>query len=104
MSVFLSAAGSLLVSCLLPGACFHAACCFAALLTPCPTAWLPSPRWYLDVVRECQLADYGPVRGTMVIRPYGYALWEGIQVCRDGKLECCMRRCRLVLPGCSVVS
>ena len=37
-------------------------------------------RWYLDVVRECQLADYGPVRGTMVIRPYGYALWEGVQV------------------------
>ncbi|PRW57492.1 prolyl-tRNA synthetase [Chlorella sorokiniana] len=36
-------------------------------------------RWYLDVVRECQLADYGPVRGTMVIRPYGYALWEGVQ-------------------------
>ena len=30
-------------------------------------------------MRECQLADYGPVRGTMVIRPYGYALWEGIQ-------------------------
>ncbi|GAB4818966.1 hypothetical protein N2152v2_006012 [Parachlorella kessleri] len=36
-------------------------------------------RWYLDVVREAQLADYGPVRGTMVIRPYGYALWEGLQ-------------------------
>lgn len=32
------------------------------------------------MVRECQLADYGPVRGTMVIRPYGYALWEGVQV------------------------
>ena len=37
-------------------------------------------RWYLDVVRDAELADYGPVRGTMVIRPYGYALWEGIQV------------------------
>lgn len=36
-------------------------------------------RWYLDIVREAQLADYGPVRGTMVIRPYGYALWEGVQ-------------------------
>jgi prolyl-tRNA synthetase len=36
-------------------------------------------RWYLDLVREAQLADYGPVRGTMVIRPYGYALWENIQ-------------------------
>lgn len=28
-------------------------------------------RWYLDVVRDAELADYGPVRGTMVIRPYG---------------------------------
>lgn len=36
-------------------------------------------RWYLDVVREAQLADYGPVRGTMVIRPSGYSLWESIQ-------------------------
>lgn len=36
-------------------------------------------KWYLDVVREAELADYGPVRGTMVIRPYGYALWESIQ-------------------------
>ncbi len=33
----------------------------------------------MDIVREAQLADYGPVRGTMVIRPYGYALWEGVQ-------------------------
>jgi prolyl-tRNA synthetase len=31
------------------------------------------------VVRDAELADYGPVRGTMVIRPYGYAIWEGIQ-------------------------
>ncbi|KAK1296730.1 hypothetical protein QJS10_CPB15g02162 [Acorus calamus] len=35
--------------------------------------------WYLDVIREAELADYGPVRGTMVIRPYGYAIWEAIQ-------------------------
>lgn len=33
----------------------------------------------MDVVREAQLADYGPVRGTMVIRPYGYAIWEAIK-------------------------
>ena len=37
-------------------------------------------RWYLDVVRDAEMADYGPVRGTMVIRPYGYALWENVQV------------------------
>lgn len=44
-------------------------------------------RWYLDVVREAQLADYGPVRGTMVIRPYGYALWEGIQSHLDAEFK-----------------
>ena len=36
--------------------------------------------WYLDVIASAELADYGPVRGTMVIRPYGYAIWENIQV------------------------
>lgn len=35
--------------------------------------------WYLDVIASAELADYGPVRGTMVIRPYGYAIWEAIQ-------------------------
>src|SRR3954465_8634896 len=33
-------------------------------------------RWYIDVVRKPELADYSPVRGCMVIRPYGFALWE----------------------------
>eukprot|EP00891_Asterochloris_glomerata_P008937 jgi/Astpho2/8937/fgenesh1_pm.00133_%23_7_t len=36
-------------------------------------------RWYLDVIREAQLADNGPVRGTFVVRPYAYAMWEGLQ-------------------------
>ncbi|PIN20292.1 Prolyl-tRNA synthetase [Handroanthus impetiginosus] len=35
--------------------------------------------WYLDIIAIAELADYGPVRGTMVIRPYGYAIWEAIQ-------------------------
>ncbi|CAL9008730.1 unnamed protein product [Prunus brigantina] len=35
--------------------------------------------WYLDVIEQPELADYGPVGGTMVIRPYGYAIWEAIQ-------------------------
>ncbi|KAG8100634.1 hypothetical protein GUJ93_ZPchr0013g37308 [Zizania palustris] len=35
--------------------------------------------WYTDVIAAAELADYGPVRGTMVIRPYGYAIWEAIQ-------------------------
>ena len=34
------------------------------------------PRWYQDVLAKAELADNGPVRGTMVIRPYGYSLWE----------------------------
>ena len=37
------------------------------------------PKWYTDVVLKTQLVDYGPVKGTMVIRPYGYAIWENIQ-------------------------
>ena len=44
-------------------------------------------RWYLDVIRECELADYGPARGTMVIRPYGFALWEAIQRWMDTKFK-----------------
>lgn len=44
-------------------------------------------RWYLDVVRLAQLADYGPVRGTMVIRPYGYAVWERIQRFLDDEFK-----------------
>jgi len=35
--------------------------------------------WYIDVVRRAELADYSPVKGCMVIRPYGYAIWELIQ-------------------------
>ncbi|KAL3652403.1 Proline--tRNA ligase, chloroplastic/mitochondrial [Castilleja foliolosa] len=35
--------------------------------------------WFLDIIANAELADYGPVRGTMVIRPYGYAIWEAIQ-------------------------
>ena len=36
-------------------------------------------RWYLDIIKQAELADNGPVRGTMIIRPYAYALWENIQ-------------------------
>ena len=35
--------------------------------------------WYTDVVIKAGLADYGPVKGTMVIKPYGFALWELIK-------------------------
>ncbi|MDD8043764.1 MAG: proline--tRNA ligase [Verrucomicrobiota bacterium] len=43
--------------------------------------------WYTDVVTKAELADYSPVRGTMVIRPYGYALWENIQKDLDRRFK-----------------
>src|SRR3981081_2556793 len=45
------------------------------------------PAWYTDVVRKAQLADYSPVRGCMVIRPYGYSLWENIRDPLDGLIK-----------------
>ena len=44
-------------------------------------------RWYLQLVRMAKLADYGPVRGTFAIRPYGYALWERIQRDLDDRFK-----------------
>ena len=37
------------------------------------------PRWYTEVVQRGDLADYAPVKGCMIIKPYGYALWENMQ-------------------------
>jgi prolyl-tRNA synthetase len=44
-------------------------------------------RWYLDVVRRAELADYSPVKGCMVIRPYGYAIWELLQQALDARIK-----------------
>ena len=44
-------------------------------------------QWYLDVVLKAQLADYGPVKGCMVIRPYGYAIWEHMQADMDRRIK-----------------
>src|SRR5580765_7379093 len=44
-------------------------------------------KWYLDVVRRAELADYSPVKGFMVIRPYGYAIWELIQQALDRRIK-----------------
>ncbi|MCJ7666977.1 MAG: proline--tRNA ligase [Anaerolineae bacterium] len=44
-------------------------------------------RWDTDVVVKAELADYAPVRGCMVIRPYGYALWENIQKALDARFK-----------------
>jgi prolyl-tRNA synthetase len=45
------------------------------------------PRWYQDVVARAELADNGPVRGTMVIRPWGYAIWELLQAELDARIK-----------------
>ncbi|HZG06721.1 MAG TPA: proline--tRNA ligase [Streptomyces sp.] len=45
------------------------------------------PRWYQDVINKAELADNGPVRGTMVIRPYGYGLWERMQREMDARIK-----------------
>jgi prolyl-tRNA synthetase len=45
------------------------------------------PRWYQDLVAKAELADNGPVRGTMVIRPAGYAIWERMQAEMDARIK-----------------
>ncbi|MDF3147014.1 MULTISPECIES: proline--tRNA ligase [unclassified Streptomyces] len=45
------------------------------------------PRWYQDLINKAELADNGPVRGTMVIRPYGYGLWERMQAEMDARIK-----------------
>jgi len=47
------------------------------------------PRWYQDVLTKAEMAENGPVRGTMVIRPYGYALWERMQREIDDRIKAC---------------
>jgi len=44
-------------------------------------------QWYNDLVQRAELADYAPVRGCMVIRPHGYALWEKMQAALDGMFK-----------------
>ena len=44
-------------------------------------------QWYTDVVLKAELVDYAPVRGCMVVRPYGYAIWERIQALLDKRFK-----------------
>jgi prolyl-tRNA synthetase len=55
-----------------------------AVLTP---AHEDFPRWYQDVLTKAKLAENGPARGTMVIRPTGYAIWERMQAEIDGRIK-----------------
>lgn len=45
------------------------------------------PRWYQDVIAKAGLAENGPVRGTMTIKPWGYAIWENIQADLDARIK-----------------
>ena len=45
------------------------------------------PRWYQEVVAGAEMAENGPVRGTMVIRPWGYAIWERLQAALDARIK-----------------
>ena len=44
-------------------------------------------QWYTDVVKKAELVDYSGVKGCMIIRPYGYAIWENIQKELDGRFK-----------------
>ncbi len=44
-------------------------------------------KWYTDVVRKAELADYTDTKGCIAIRPYGYAIWENIQIYADRKFK-----------------
>lgn len=47
------------------------------------------PQWYQNVIKAADLAENSPVRGCMIIKPYGYALWEHIQAALDAKIKDC---------------
>ena len=44
-------------------------------------------KWYTDVVKKAELVDYSSVRGCMILRPYGYAIWENFQHILDAKFK-----------------
>ena len=44
-------------------------------------------KWYTDVVKKAELASYSSVKGCMIIRPYGTALWENIRDTLDNELK-----------------
>ena len=46
-------------------------------------------KWYTDIVKKAELADYSGVKGCMVIRPYGYAIWENMQHILDAEFKKC---------------
>ena len=58
--------------------------CFVKKITPKSVDF---SKWYIEIIQKAELADYAPVKGMMVIRPYGYALWENIQHLIDKRIK-----------------
>ncbi|MCB1532403.1 MAG: proline--tRNA ligase [Alphaproteobacteria bacterium] len=52
-----------------------------------PTRSEDFPQWYQEVIKACELAENSPVRGCMIIKPYGYAVWENMQRIFDGMIK-----------------
>src|ERR1700751_1226517 len=52
-----------------------------------PTRAEDFSEWYNQLVLKAELADYAPVRGCMIVRPYGWALWENIQAALDKRFK-----------------
>ena len=44
-------------------------------------------QWYIDTIMKTELADYAPIKGCMVIRPYGFALWENMKALLDKRFK-----------------
>lgn len=44
-------------------------------------------KWYTDICLKAELVDYASVKGFMILRPYGYAIWENIQRIMDGMFK-----------------
>ena len=57
---------------------------FVSEITPRDTDFA---QWYTDVIKKTDLVDYAPVRGCMVMKPYGYAIWELIQKELDARFK-----------------
>ncbi|MBD3415445.1 MAG: proline--tRNA ligase [Candidatus Aminicenantes bacterium] len=57
---------------------------FVQKITPKSTDF---SKWYVEIIRKAELADYAPMKGMMVIRPYGYAVWEHIKNHLDKKIK-----------------
>ena len=44
-------------------------------------------KWYVEIIQKAELADYAPIKGMMIIRPYGFAIWENIQYLLDRRIK-----------------